>query len=105
NTALLQAQVGYLVTYRHQPLVKETLERRRVHDLHLDGGVEPLPDARRREHHVWADLTDVVQRRLGLLREIDGEPDGERGGDRHHLLADPGQGQEGHELVSRMTGV
>ena len=37
---------------------------------------------------------------LGLLGEVDGEPDRQRGGDRHHLLADPGEGQERHELVA-----
>ena len=99
--ALLQAQVGDLVTDGHQPLVEETLERRGVHDLHLDGRVEAFPDARRREHDVRTDLADVVQRRLRLLGEIDGEADGQGGGRRHHLLADPGQRQEGDELVVR----
>ena len=105
HAAVLQPQVRHLVAHRHQALVQEALERRRVHDLHLHGRVQPLPDPRRREQHVRADLADVVQRGLGLLGEVDGEADGQGGGHGHHLLADPGEREEGDELVRRLARV
>ena len=67
--AMGEPQIGDPVTDRHQPLEEEALERRGVHDLHLHGGVQPLPDPRRREHHVRADLADVVldRHRISLI--------------------------------------
>ena len=46
-----------------------------------------------------SDLANVLLHRLGLLREVQRETDQEPTGGADHLFADPGQGQEGHELV------
>src|SRR5437762_11283682 len=54
-------------------------------------------ETRRPEEDVRADLADVLRAGLRLLGEIDDEAERERGGHRHHLLADPGQRQKGDE--------
>ena len=89
----------------HRPAVRPALQARGVlgHDLYVRDHV--LPDAGRRHEEGGADLAHVLARRVRLLGEVDREPREQPAGHRHHLLPDPGEGQERHEFVARIHRV
>ena len=94
-----EARVGRRAARLHRPAVGAALEGRGVLGHHLHVRHHLLPDAGRRHDRLGSDLAQVLAHGLRLLGEVDHEPDRERRRHRHHLLADPRQGQERHVVV------
>ena len=76
------------------------LDWRGVAALDLHQGQHVLPDARRRQHGVGAQLAQVTLHRLGVLRTVGGHPRHQRHAQREGGVADPGHRQVRQPVVA-----
>ena len=85
---------------RHQQVVEPPLEPGGFGNADLHVGEHRIPAPRRSEVDGGGDLAQVVQHSFLALGNVDGEAQGDAGGQREDEVADPGHGQIGHQLIA-----
>ena len=98
-------QIGLVIADLHRQFVGFSLEPGGIEIFHLDISNHLLINARRSEHDMGADFTDILLGGLRFFREIEGEPGLNPAGDRHHLLPDPGKGEVGDKIICFKVGI
>jgi len=105
NRFLFKPETRGLITHFGGKFVDLSLDPGGIYIFYLDLAGHPLIEPGWSEHHVGADLPDILLGCFRLLREVEGISHLKTARYGHHLLPDPGKGEIRDKIISVIARV